>query len=883
MLRYIPRKTKVKLEFFRGVTIADIIIGIIVLSGFVALLGANFENNFWIALAELAFGVSLFLPISEGVRMYYGVVLLYRFFAYTKKYNIKPTKKVADVKSLIPYNKITADKFIDYGDYYGMVVEIKPLEFFLLSPEKQNTLIRTFISVISKVGLYQKASLIKTRKPIVYDRYILNDESKFETMTVSVLKGEMKEEESDARTKIFESRVGQLIDNNERNRQLKDHFYFVVYDKDRNNLEAVCDSVVSSFINATIPIHAEVLRGKDIAVFLKSNYVEDFDEREADNMSMNGLMNWSMPEEVEFKTAYTKVNGKGVNHYVIKDYPLAVPDAWGYNIFAMPETRVAMHFSPVQRLEAEKQIDKAILEMESKALYSSKTSRRIENETHLETLRNLLIDIKNSNENLFNCNMIISCASTIKKEVRSLLRESGFKYDEMFGRQVDAFVTANISRLDVCKHTLRGINTSAVAAVFPFISGAVMDEAGFYIGYNENYGDVYIDFFRRDNERVNSNMMIIGKSGGGKSFATKTLLANMAADNSKVFILDPENEYEPLAYNLKGDALDVGTGTKGRINPFHIVPSLKEDDGAISDDYNGHLQFLEQFFRIVLVGINSDAFEKINTLVIETYEKKRINASTDLESLKAEDFPIFDDLFETVKKYSKTEKDEYIKRIYQVIEIYIAKFASGGRNANLWNGPTTLETKENFTTFSFRSLLSNNNSVLANAQMLLVLRYLFQEIIKNREYNKLAGYNESDPFRRKVIVAVDEAHVFIDEDNPVALDFMEQLAKRIRKYDGMQIIITQNIKDFVGSDAIAKKSTAIINASQFTMIFGLAPNDMNDLMELYRNAGGINDDEKDAIATAARGEAFLITSPNARTNVKIVASKIVREMFEKKL
>ncbi len=65
------------------------------------------------------------------------------------------------------------------------------------------------------------------------------------------------------------------------------------------------------------------------------------------------------------------------------------------------------------------------------------------------------------------------------------------------------------------------------------------------------------------------------------------------------------------------------------------------------------------------------------------------------------------------------------------------------------------------------------------------------------------------------------------------------------------------------------------------MIFGLAPNDMSDLVDLYRNAGGINEDEQDAIVTAGRGEAFLITSPLNRTDVKIVALQPVRDLFEK--
>ena len=49
-------------------------------------------------------------------------------------------------------------------------------------------------------------------------------------------------------------------------------------------------------------------------------------------------------------------------------------------------------------------------------------------------------------------------------------------------------------------------------------------------------------------------MVIMGKSGCGKSFCTKSLLANLAADNSKIFILDPEKEYDIIAkkYVWKG-------------------------------------------------------------------------------------------------------------------------------------------------------------------------------------------------------------------------------------------------------------------------------------------------------------------------------------------
>lgn len=303
------------------------------------------------------------------------------------------------------------------------------------------------------------------------------------------------------------------------------------------------------------------------------------------------------------------------------------------------------------------------------------------------------------------------------------------------------------------------------------------------------------------------------------------------------------------------------------------------DDGKLklkesTDTFSTHLQFLEQFFKVILEGMDSDAFEALNSLVVEVYNKKKINSKTDLDRLTPEDYPIFDDLYDLVCKKLEKEKNEYHKRNLLTIQTYIKKFASGGRNSNLWNGPTSISTKENFVSFNFRSLLANRNEVIANAQMLLVFKYLDNEIIKNRDFNIKFKTN------RKVIVAVDEAHVFINPNYPIALDFMAQMAKRIRKYTGMQIVITQNIKDFVGTPEIQRQSTAVINASQYSMIFSLSPNDMNDLVELYRKSGEINEEEQNSIVTAGVGQCFFISGAMSRTMMQIEAPSAIREIFE---
>ena len=384
-----------------------------------------------------------------------------------------------------------------------------------------------------------------------------------------------------------------------------------------------------------------------------------------------------------------------------------------------------------------------------------------------------------------------------------------------------------------------------------------------------------MDFTKRDDAHLSSNMIVLGKPGSGKSYACKSLIANLASCNTRVFILDPESEYKKLCHSFGGKVLDVSSGKFGKLNPYHIIQTEDDEnyDGT-SNDYFAHLQFLEEFYRVVLPGINSDSLELLNKLTQELYEEKGITAFSKLKGLTAEDYPTFDDLGNLIDRRMESEKDDYNRGCLKVLTNYVAKFRTGGRYSNLWNGATSFKPKENFVVFDFQKLLSNKNNVVANAQMLLIVKWLENEVVKNKDYNQKHGTS------RKLVVAVDEAHLFIDEKYPVALDFMASLAKRIRKYEGMLITITQSVKDVAGTPEIARKSQALIDVCQYSMIFSLSPNDMSDLCDLYAHAGQINEAEQGYIIHNKRGTAFFISSPQSRTNINIVTSDFVEQMFQ---
>lgn len=806
-------------------------------------------------------------------------------------------KKRKDIQRMTKITEINGGYICYSGEYFGAAIEIPPVEFRFFSPNRRSNSIDIALGgVVRSVGARYAANLVKIERPMVLDDHIQAEYNKIEALKRSYERGVFSEEELMSRIEVIYDRITALDERNMDDKVLVPHFYLVLFDSDKRQLENQVQSALALLSQGEMLPHR--LNDKELAIFLRYTNCADFDEREIEDVDPADYAYFTMPDSLELKMRTAEVGGIITHNFRVLNYPLEVDDAWGASLFDLPGTKVVIKFSQMDRDKSIRAIDRSISELNSQLAATEVSSRIIELQTHIETLSELLLMLQNNNENLMAMNMYVTgydIAATrdnkllvpqpppsvlpritgMKKDIKRTFTERGFRLTDMTCQQFEAFVATQINGYDPFLSKARGVPGSTLASVFPWIYANLNDEQGLNLGSSDGV-PAFVNFFRRDSERVNSNMVIVGKSGGGKSYATKSILTNLAADDSKIFVLDPENEYTELAGNLNGKFINVANASHGRINPFQIITSLEDDEageGQETSSYAAHLQFLEEFFRQILPDIDGDAMEYLNNLINRVYSQKGIDQYTNLVSLYPEDYPIFDDLYDCILEEFQRTKSDYLKSNLRILMNYIAKFSTGGRNAGIWNGPSTLSTVENFIVFNFQTLLANRNNMVANAQMLLVLKYLDNEIIKNREYNLKYGAN------RKIIVVIDEAHVFIDVKYPLALDFMFQLAKRIRKYNGMQIVITQNIKDFVGSEELARKSTAIINACQYSFIFSLAPNDMHDLCTLYEKAGGINESEQEQIISAPRGQAFVVTSPTSRSSIRIETPEAIEEMF----
>lgn len=874
-MRLIPKKSKVNSTIWKSFTLLDFVLIFLLLVLAVVIALSNIPSKWYILLAYFPICVLLFVPDGDGGRAYSEIIHIVKFIFSRKKYSADTKSKSKSVNALIPPFTITDDGLLDYGEYCGCVIEIGSVEFALKSEFQQNEIISAFANVFNSLSANEFAQLVKIDRPINFDEIA--------ELTFSKL----KKAEEPPKKLIMRSRLQQLDSLNNVEHCYRPYHYLVLYSQTRQTLEALSDAILPT-LSDVCGLSARRLTQSQTAVFLKYCFTRDFDEREIKSIPPENYLDYIRPHDVQFRLADHTIDGKYSFTYAISDYPLAVGNAWGANLFDIPNTKAVLNIRPVDREKAIKRIDRTIVEIGTRE-NNTKASEMIAQDTHISTMGALLQSLQNENEGLFDCTLTITGYNNdgennaaFRKRVRQQIVTQGFKVSMLRGRQLDGFIASSITARTPLKKFSRGINSESLAAVFPFVFTSVIEPKGVTLGESNGYPFIF-DPFKWEysgGEYVNANMFIAGTSGSGKSYFAKSLLSALYSENAVIYILDPENEYKHLCHNVGGRFIDVGTALSGRINPFHVYAVLTDNGTPAPPEvtYAAHLQYLDNFFKVTLPGIPQDTLEEINNLVSVVYEKCGITQNTDCTELPPEAFPTFDLLYDVVEKELKTVTASNKVNNLQRALTYLAKFKTGGRFANLWNGPSTLSSSDRLTVFNFQSLFESKNQITSQGQMLTVLRFLEQQIINLKELN--TGKPREKLLRP--IVVLDEGYMFIDGKNTYALDFVYQWYKRIRKYSGSMIFLTQNLADIVGNSEIISKTSAIINNTQYSFIMTLQGKDIEVLQDVFASRNLTSAEIEEIQRTnKPKGTAFFMGSSAQRAMLHVVTANEVETMFSR--
>ena len=363
----------------------------------------------------------------------------------------------------------------------------------------------------------------------------------------------------------------------------------------------------------------------------------------------------------------------------------------------------------------------------------------------------------------------------------------------------------------------RNMTSSALSACFPFTSSSLqVMEGGVVIGVNDlTKIPLTVNFF----DLQNSNALIIGASGSGKSFSVKTMLLRLRNSGVKLFVIDPQGEYRSMAQRLGKNVqiVDMSPGSGLSVNPFDL----------------GNMKIEEKIHSLMaLFSILSDfeltapARSMLDTLLLEEYSKRAGGKPL-----------LFEDIYKRLMQIAETnKKDDYpLRNVALSLALRIKPFVAG--SVQSFNKPTKVDLGADFIVFDV-SYFVDKMSTVAPPAMFIILDFLI---------NKM----KEDVSVRKAIV-VDEAWRLLKSEN--ISDYLLVFAKTARKYNTSLQIITQELGDLAKSDA----GQAVLSNTAVKLLLRQDPAVIDELSTCLK----LHSEERLRLLTAEPGHGLMLLENN---------------------
>ncbi len=541
--------------------------------------------------------------------------------------------------------------------------------------------------------------------------------------------------------------------------------------------------------------------------------------------------------EVDFNSI--KIDDRFYRTLYVVGYPRYVGANWLYPLITFDHPLyISMYIYPTESKSVLDDLKRKIAEMEATIEGDIKAGKVVDPtvQVALDDALSLQAELAKGAERFFQFGLYVTIPgdsleelNRVTKEVDSVVsslliiaRQATLEMEEGFKSTMPMFY----DKLQVW----RNMDTTSLSMTFPFATASLTKNEGILYGINEHDGSLIIfDRFTLEN----ANSVILGKSGGGKSFFVKLESLRLLMMGVDVIIIDPENEYQKLASSVGGEFVMFSNQSQYKINPFDLATADPEPD-----ELSNKILDLHALMRVIMGELTPSQDALLDRALVLTYREKGI--TQDPESFKNEP-PLLEDLFKVFTGMETPEAKELADRL----EKFVKGSASG-----IFNQQSNFDIKNPFTVFGIRDLEEN----LRPVAMYIVLDYIWNRVRKDR---------------KKRVLIVDEAWYLIKQKDSGA--YLHSFAKRARKYLLGLTTITQDVEDFLATD----EGKAIITNSSLQIILKQSTAAVEKITETFYLTGG----EKHFLLSAGVGEGLFFAG-HSHVGFRAIASDEEKTLIE---
>jgi type IV secretory pathway VirB4 component len=539
------------------------------------------------------------------------------------------------------------------------------------------------------------------------------------------------------------------------------------------------------------------------------------------------------PASFNVESSFVQIGVAYARTIFVTSYPRYISIGWSSPIINLSITMdVAMFFYPVKSEIILKQLRNKVGAIEAQITADSEKGapRDPIRETALRDIEKLRDDLTQGIEHFFQFAFYVTLYTDSKDKLDQISTdvESIFGGKLIASRKVlyqaeqgfNSTLPVGIDELMVSFN----MNSSPIAASFPFISAELTSDTGILYGINRhNNSLILFDRFSLQN----ANMTVFATSGAGKSYCVKLEILRTLMMGVDVIVIDPEMEYKHLSDAVGGTYINISLSSESKINPFDL-PRPVGQSISTEDVIRGAVITTKGLLRIIFGGLTTAQDSLIDRALIETYAKKDITAEADLSTVQP---PIMQDLLEILEGLEGSEE----------LVMKLKKFTEG-TFSGLFNSPTNVDIRNQLVVFSVRDL----EDELRPIAIYTIVNYIWNVV-------------RSESKRR--ILVIDEAWWLMQHEDSAR--FVFALVKRCRKYYLGVTTITQDVNDFLKS----QYGQAIVTNSALQMLMKQSPSAVDLVQKVFL----LTDSEKYLLLESGVGEGIFFAGFK-HAAIKVVAS-----------